>query len=764
MSEEFSASPSYPMARLQRAVQKAAEGDPGAADKVAHWLAVLDGMASGRLTTGSRTPVADTPAWVTLEVAHGGFATGRYLAEQPPADDELANLPPDAPGETGQERLNLWYLGDHGQAELLAALRTERYRIEVPEQAALMVVAWLLDQEQHAAALDLVAELRPLMHRLRFVPRLEQSHTPSGAVVRLQPVAESAESLRHKGIPEQVRRMRRALLEWNPLYDELVALWSDTVEGELPRLVDGRVEGGWPCKVWPADWAERRRAWFARSRELVERPGPKSNFARLEQALRQCPADSSGLTGRDVGWVRRALANTIGSRGAIDSEQRTALRAGQLATAERPTHQAIARVLVDRLEAYPADGGLPSLDPIAAAVDPAEEHLAPAGTPIPPYLVAKAGRSLEAPVAELVERKVITSSEVLAKVLPQTTSQLLAARISDPALAALYAQTYAAFRRRRSLLLLNLEHQVRYDELPWARAIAPYRSDRDEAVGAARQALRQTVLLALTAFPQTILPNPLVRELGALAGQAGLKLPLVEEVAADIFMGTFTDKWRDAAAVASRVLDGTLYASYYDLPHASRWTAPETGRRWGKKVADGFAAQCVARAAEAKNGDGGYVAGNGTVLEQSQILTTHNLAVLVDALDLRAEIRALGPDVADATLAWLVRRQAQPGPGRYAALQMVKNTAYAFRQAVFFLSFCPGEQQRAAVERLRAQAAELGDRFAPVVDGLAYVVEGGRFDASGRVPGRPARRFLGWSVGPHWCLPPERSEASAGRS
>jgi hypothetical protein len=359
---------------------------------------------------------------------------------------------------------------------------------------------------------------------------------------------------------------------------------------------------------------------------------------------------------------------------------------------------------------------------------------------------------------------VITSSEVLAKVLPQTTSQLLAARISDPALAALYAQTYAAFRRRRGLLLLNLEHQVRYDELPWARAIAPYRSDRDEAARAARQALRQTVLLALTAFPQTILPNPLVRELGALAGQAGLKLPLVEEIAADIFMGTFTTKWRDAAVVASGVLDGTLYARYYDLPPASEWTATRETRRWGKKVAGDFAAVCDARAAEARTGDGGYVAASGTVLEQSQILTTHNLAVLVDALDLRDELRALGPGVADATLAWLLRRQAQPGPDRYAALQMVKNTAYALRQAVFFLSFCTTEQQQAAVERLRTDAEGLGERFAPVVDGLAHVVRGGRFDSSGRVPGRPARRFLGWSVGEHWCLPPEPSRAATARS
>lgn len=47
------------------------------------WRSVLDGTGTGALAIGSRTPVAGTPAWVTLEVTHGGFATGRALAEVP---------------------------------------------------------------------------------------------------------------------------------------------------------------------------------------------------------------------------------------------------------------------------------------------------------------------------------------------------------------------------------------------------------------------------------------------------------------------------------------------------------------------------------------------------------------------------------------------------------------------------------------------------------------------------------------------------------
>ncbi|WP_425564240.1 hypothetical protein, partial [Oryzihumus leptocrescens] len=83
MSDEprATASSSYAMGQLWRAMEAArSSGDRAtrarAGAKVERWQAVLSGMATGHLAVGSRTPVADTPAWVTLEVVPGGFATG----------------------------------------------------------------------------------------------------------------------------------------------------------------------------------------------------------------------------------------------------------------------------------------------------------------------------------------------------------------------------------------------------------------------------------------------------------------------------------------------------------------------------------------------------------------------------------------------------------------------------------------------------------------------------------------------------------------
>ncbi|MEU4740992.1 hypothetical protein AB0G02_11085 [Actinosynnema sp. NPDC023658] len=761
--QDRTASPGYATGQLARALAAAVSAGTEADRKRAllklrRWEDVVSGMADGTLTIGSRTPVAGTPAWVTLEVAHGGFATGRYSAEVPLSEDEAAraaSLPDDVPGRNERERLNLWYLGDAGQAELLDVVRSGRYRVEVPEDAALPVVALLLDRGFAEQALDLVAELRPLMHRLRLTPRFEPVSRPVDSAVRVASVEDAVASLRSVRVPVQLAKMRDALTVWDPLYDRLVALWCRTVDGELPHLDENStVHGGWPCRTWPADWAAARIEWLADFVETCRthapsgrQTNPRSNFARLRNALESCADGSDALTPREVGRIRRVIASTVSHRGAPGTSRRDAWRTAQAATVAAPTNAALAGVLADRLDRYPADGGLPSLDVATAVVSEDEATAeAPRGTTMPERLVHKAARSLEAPADELVRLGVITSGETLATVLPQLTSRLLSSAIDDPVAAGLHEQTYTAFRRRRGLLLLNLEHQVRFTELPWVDALSPYRSPKPDDAAAARRALRQTTVLALTAFPHALLPNPLVTELRALAKQARLELPLVEEVAADIFAGRFTTKWRDAAAVASRLLAGTLYANYYDLP--ADWPQPlRADQHGGKRTAEDFLALCRERAGTS----GGSVAANGMVLEQSQILTTHNLAVLVDGLDLADELRDRAPELAWQVFDWIVRRLTQRAPHRHAALIQVKNAAYAWRQALFLLSFCEPSVQLAHAERLAGESR--GTVLDPAVEGLLLVLHGGRFTATGTARHGTAKRFLGWAEATNSFLP-----------
>ena len=759
---------SYAMGRFTRAVETLQKHpDPKvrarARKKIDQWTAVISGMASGNLTVGSRTPVKNTPPWVTLEVAHGGFATGRYMAEGPLEEDEhkiLATLPSDVPGSTDRERLNLMFLSDRGQDVLLDVLETGRYRVEVPEHGALLVATWLISRGFEEQAMELVGALRPLMHRLRFYPRFEKDPMPSGSVVRVASVQEISEPLRTAKPNERVLTMNTALCVWLPLYDRLVELWLSTVDGETPNLdAQRRVVGGWPCKRWPKDWSKKRKAWLADYAKALKTHGrqgkhqnPKSNFCRLQEALHSCPKDSRALSGQQVGWIRRALANTVAKNGAPGSSQRASLRAAQAEQGAMPTHAQLARLVAQRLASYDPKGGVPSLEPVAMTVQGSEVRFAPEGSAIPQHIVDKVARALEAPIQELIERGVIGSAEVLATVLPQITAQVASAGIEEVSLRALYGRIYAAFRRRRSLLLLNLSHQVQLEELPWIAALSPLRKDGLSTRAQAKQTLQEATQMSLSAFPQTILPNPLVRELGALSKRGALEMPLVEEVAADIFMGTFTEKWQKAARQTAQVMAGTLYARYYDLPAAAELDRGAVKKRWGKRTAEDFAQLCKRRAAEAGQGRGSWVAQNGAILEQSQILTTHNLAPLVETLGLTPQLSHLAPSLVEETFNWILRRHSQPIEGFRAQLQMLKNTAYAWRQAIFFMSFVPHDVQAELLEKLEAKTWEATLRyragFVSAVAGLRFVFEGGRFNERGQL--RSGRRFLGWSVGPHW--------------
>ena len=764
--QKLAASPFYALGQLNRAL---ANANANAPEKAAMWRSVLAGMADGSLTIGSATPVADTPAWVTLEVAHGGFASGRLLADVPLRADELllceSAMASQALGATDRERLNRWFLSDAGLDALREALRAGRYHVELPEDAALPTVAWLLDHGQPAAALDLVAELRPWFGRLRLAPALDVQPRPSGSLVHVATAGQVAAQLGRIRPPRQIAVMRETLTVWHPLLDRLVALWCDTVDGEIPRLEgtgpEAFVSGGWPCQQWPADWAERRTGLLADIDTARQDPQavrshlpPKGTFERLRTALERCPHDSRDLSGQDVGWIRRTLANTFTRNGSPGSSRRESVRGEQARVADLPLTADLAHDLAGRLAEFPADGGIPSLEAVTEGM--------PGASQIPGTLLRKAERALEAPVNELVERGIIGSAEVLAAVFPQITAQAHAAGFEDQGLRELYAQGYAAFRRRRSLLLLDLQRQVRFEDLPWIAALRRARSGSgdsgERARDSARRALTEAALLALTSFPHTLLPNPLVSELAALARDAGLDLPLVDELAADIFMGTFTRKWRDAALLAESALRGSVYARYYSLPRPEDWTAGADGAR----VAADFATLCRNRSGEdaAVAGDRrplSGVAANGTVIEQSQVLTTHNLAVLVGGLDLHEQVGAAAPDLADRALSHAVQLLADaPGlPNYHSRLTAVKNAAYAWRQGIYFLSLCGRQEQRRIVNGVREAVPEEPAGVLAAVDGLAYCIAGGVFTADGTAPGPVRRRrFLGWSAGTHWMLAP----------
>src|SRR5262245_9095230 len=120
----------YALGQLERALHAAtAHADADARERararVEQWRRVIEGMSSGSITVGSRTPT-DAPAWATLEVVHGGFATGVLAAEGPllAHEAELASRI----GASGRAGIAFHYLSDAGRAELDALLASGCFR------------------------------------------------------------------------------------------------------------------------------------------------------------------------------------------------------------------------------------------------------------------------------------------------------------------------------------------------------------------------------------------------------------------------------------------------------------------------------------------------------------------------------------------------------------------------------------------------------------------------------------------------------------
>ena len=136
------------------------------------------------------------------------------------------------------------------------------------------------------------------------------------------------------------------------------------------------------------------------------------------------------------------------------------------------------------------------------------------------------------------------------------------------------------------------------------------------------------------------------------------------------------------------------------------------------------------------------------------MLTTHNLATLaglgvVPAGGWAAAARAAFEDVV--RLVGVARGQERP-------LGTVKNAAYAWRQAVFFLSQCSVREVDAFTAHARQRVAactEASDRarLGAVLDGLATARTAPLPDGRMRVHRGPVvQPFYGWTTGPHWLL------------
>jgi hypothetical protein len=679
--------------------------------KIRQWRDVLAAMKAGDLTVGSRTPVAGMPKWATPEVVRGGFATTAFAAGGKLRPHEVAKAEELGLQTSDVSRarlaLNNWHLTDEGLKKLSQQAAAAEFAAQTPEETALLTVCLLLEHDPDAAE-EILAEITPFFDRLRFYPAPCAARKTDGAFVRS--VQEIRDQLSGKVPREQIVVQHNTLTRWIPLYDRLIDLLAEH-ESE-----------GWTIRVddWCADYDQALTAPTAQRWKK-----PTGQLQRARRALLALRRGGDPNDNVETIIKRHRLKYGI-------AEERRAHRQSQAEQDVKVWHDAVAKIVAARLAKLPLDMGVADPSSVTGPIGPDEEVVGgPSGAQLPRSFERGIHSARMASIDELVEGGQIGASEVLAKVLPQITSSIYASGLPTEAEAEVCRTLYRAFSNRRSLLLLNLKSQVRLEELPWAQALLRRRDGEHDAKEIPLQALTELVRLSLTHFPHLIFPNTLIQEFSMLAKLADLEIPFTNEIAADIFMGAFSEQFAKAANVGLSYYAGTLYARYYDLPDQKRTLR--------------LAEICAERAGVRKTRNWS-VSSNGMIIEQQQIITTHNLAQVLSVLDL-SDLRF--EDMALRCFEWICWRQQTPLTDWRAKLQMTKNTAYAWRQMIAFMSELTPAEQGVAFESIEStagnQSTEYQARFAPALAGLGRAI-------SGETPSSD-EVFLGWVQGIHPFAP-----------
>ena len=177
--------------------------------------------------------------------------------------------------------MNAWFLTEEGQQRLGTWLQSGCYEVDVPEEGALASVTCLLRQGHAELARSIVDELAPYFARMRFYPRPTDKPRRSGTRVSLEKAGTTAERLAAVTAKRQILEQKESVTVWTPLYDEIVALFLETMLGEMPvaqrdstgawlRNSSGTIvlAGGWPCAQYPQGWPARAQALLDRYKAL----------------------------------------------------------------------------------------------------------------------------------------------------------------------------------------------------------------------------------------------------------------------------------------------------------------------------------------------------------------------------------------------------------------------------------------------------------------------------------------------------------------
>ena len=178
---------------------------------------------------------------------------------------------------------------------------------------------------------------------------------------------------------------------------------------------------------------------------------------------------------------------------------------------------------------------------------------------------------------------------------------------------------YKAFKNMRSLLLLNLESQLKIMELPHYNTLNTiYKKNR-------KSSNKLTLVKIITTnyvkwFGGDLMPNRVVKMLYNLVNEFDSTVGFCEEIACDIFQRRFSKKYDISLNIAKKHMINTLYSNYYNINDL--YKSSDNLTNLSLQLKNQYSPSSV-----------NYIDTNGQQLQASYILTTHNSLQIDKFLD-----------------------------------------------------------------------------------------------------------------------------------
>ncbi len=603
----------------------------------------------------------------------------------------------------------------------------------------------------------MLKEIGPYMDRVRFYPHTRASPVRLGMQVSLETVGHVTRECQKRLMKmQQLDIWRYAVVIAQIQATEILQPLKTEITTLILRTCD---EGLWPFQKRPGceqdsecpGCAQEKgcwREWLTRAKVVLEavdvfektsaaslnsrkltKGSLKDMLAIVHKIVTKSGESEDGmdravkqLTPCEVGRIRSILKGTEKKRGLPGTElyQKRMTQMQQTvanAASYRKAYEEVYELLKSEDQ---ADG---------VSADRLNQIISSVQAEIPQGLYNMIQRATRGSISELIEKGIITSAASLAALAPAITAHMASAGAADPELYRLMVLLRKAFSKRRSVLLTGLQSQVRLEELPWVPPLLKQCDNTSDSRKTAENTLRRLAIDCLQHFPWTIIPNTLLKCFRDLAAAAQLEnVVFTDLICADFFQSQFSNKFPRAARIACRYMQGSVYATYYGVNCSQSIDDPQTLMRL-----------CVTRA-----GFGDHdrfwscTSKNGCIIEQMEILTTHNLAGLYEALKLGEDLNGL--ELSRRIWRWMLKTMESS-----TGLCSLKNLAYAWRQLIFFLSTCQHKTlQEAFVVELKTILSQTIDddrSRRKILDGFIAPLE----NALHGIP--PPRPLYGWVSG-----------------